>query len=202
MASETVPITAISQTPVGAAQAQRNLVVFRLEAQGYAIPVEAILQIIEMVAITPLPQVNPVVEGIINLRGEAVPVLNFRRYLGMPTAPLRLHTPIILVRNLAADATPALWQKVGLIVDEVTDVMSIRASAITSLPGILPEGLRRAPVIQGLVHAAREILVLLDVTQLFAQEQTPLLPTKASVPPVFSPETLLALESALEEVAS
>lgn len=201
MANETVPITAASHTPAGV-QAQRSFVVFRLEAQGYAIPVEAILQIIEMVAITPLPQVNPVVKGIINLRGEAVPVLSLRRYLGMAELPLQLHTPIILVRNGEADATPTPWHKVGLIVDEVTDVISIRAGAITSMPGILPEGLRQAPIVEGLVHTAYETIILLDVAQLFTQDQAPLLPAKIAAPQVVSPATQPTPESTPGEVAA
>ncbi|HNT73637.1 MAG TPA: chemotaxis protein CheW [Anaerolineae bacterium] len=189
MANESVPITAASHAPVGAVQAQRYLVVFRLEAQGYAIPVEAILQIIEMVAITPIPQINPVVEGLINLRGEVVPVLNLRRYLGMSGAPLQLHTPIILVHHTGADATGAVWQKAGLIVDEVLDVMTVRDEAITSLPGILPEGLRQAPMVQGLVHHAHDLVILLDVAQLFASEQLPPLSMKSATLAELLPES-------------
>ncbi len=201
MANETVPITAASHTPAGV-QAQRSFVVFRLETQGYAIPVEAILQIIEMVAITPLPQVNPVVKGIINLRGEAVPVLSLRRYLGMAEIPLQLHTPIILVRNVETDATSTSWHKVGLIVDEVTDVISIRTGAITSLPGILPEGLRQTPIVEGLIHTAYETVILLDVAQLFTQAQAPLLPAKVVARQALSLEAQQTPESTPEEAAA
>lgn len=198
MANESVPITAASHIPADG-PAQRYLVIFRLEAQVYALPVEAIIQIIEMVAITPIPQINPVVKGVINLRGEAVPVLNLRRYWGLPEVPLHLHTPIILIHNAAADEGPRR-QKAGLIVDEVLDVMAAREEAISSLPGVLPEGLQQAPLVQGLVHTTHGLIVLLAPEQLFAPDQAPLLPAKILAPQTWA-ETPPTPENSPAEVA-
>ena len=149
--------------------AQRNLVAFQLGKQVYAMPIDIILQIIEMVTITPIPQVNSVVAGAINVRGEALPVINLRRYLGLPERELELHTPIILVQVQNPDAE-SVRQKIGLIVDEVIDVLSMLDDHVTPLPDILPEELRNAPIVQGLVHTSYGMVVLLELNELFSAQ--------------------------------
>jgi purine-binding chemotaxis protein CheW len=143
--------------------ATRSLVTFRLDRQTYALPIEPIMQIIEMVAITPIPQANSAVEGVINVRGVPVPVINTRCQLGLPEAKLQLHTPIILVQTGERAA--------GLIVDEVADVLNISADQITHPKDILPDELSEVPLIQGLTHTAQGAVLLLDLEHLFASNQ-------------------------------
>jgi len=139
-----------------------HLVTFRLDRQTYALPIEPIVQIIEMVAITPIPQVNPAVEGVINVRGTAVPVVNLRCHLGLPEAKLQLHTPIILVQTGE--------RMVGLIVDQVADVLNISADQITRPKDMLPDGLSDAPLLQGLMHTSQGAVLLLDLERLWASK--------------------------------
>jgi purine-binding chemotaxis protein CheW len=142
---------------------QRNLVAFRLDQQIYALPIELIVQIIEMVTITPIPQASNTVEGVINVRGAPVPTINLRRHLGLPNAPLQLHTPIVLVQ--------VGEQMVGLIVDEVLDVLSLRGDQITRPANILPEGLGEALVLQGVAYVQNDTVLLLDLEHLFLPHQ-------------------------------
>jgi purine-binding chemotaxis protein CheW len=135
-------------------------VTFRLDQQIYALPVEPIAQIIEMVTIMPLLGVNPSVQGAINVRGIAVPVINLRRHLNLTEKKLQLHTPIILVR-------PGEWLA-GLIVDEVTDVITVNAGQITNPMDRLPESLGDAPFLQGVLHTPRGAIVLLNLEHLLA----------------------------------
>jgi purine-binding chemotaxis protein CheW len=87
-----------------------TIVTFCLGSQTYALPITPVRQIIEMVTITPLPQINHTVAGVINFHGTLAPVINLRRYLGLDEIPLQLHTPIILVNIFE--------RVVGLIVDQ------------------------------------------------------------------------------------
>jgi len=155
-----------SQDSQNTESATCNLVAFRLDRQTYALPIEPIVQIIEMVAITPIPQTDPAVEGVINVRGTAVPVVNLRCQLGLPEAKLQLHTPIILVRSGE--------RMVGLIVDQVADVLNIRADQITRPKDMLPDGLSDVPLVQGLSHTSQGALLLLDLEHLFASNQAQL----------------------------
>ena len=162
-----------SQDSQNMESAMRNLVAFQLDRQTYALPIEPIVQIIEMVAITPIPQVNPAVEGVINVRGTAVPVINLRCQLGLPEAKLQLHTPIILVQTGE--------RMVGLIVDQVADVLNISADQITRPKDMLPDGLSDAPLLQGLMHTSQGAVLLLDLEHLWASK------------PAQPPQTLAAL---------
>ncbi len=159
----------------------RNLVTFRLDRQTYALPIEPIVQIIEMVTITPIPQVNHSVEGVINVRGAPIPVVNLRRHLGLPEAklheskpPYGLHTPIILVQ--VGERT------VGLIVDQVAEVLDVSASQITCPADLLPEGLSDAPLLQGLMQAPGGAVLLLDLAALFGPGQAKLAQVLAALP--------------------
>jgi purine-binding chemotaxis protein CheW len=141
----------------------RNLVTFRLEQRTYALPVEPIAQIIEMVTIIPILQAEDSVAGVINVRGAAVPVVNMRGHFGLPEVPLQLNTPIILAR---IDG-----RVVGLIVDEVIDVLSLSAAQIARPADILPEGMVQPPVLGGVAYTPDDALLLLDVEHLFSPSQ-------------------------------
>ncbi len=142
---------------------QRHLLLFRLERQSYALPVEVIMQIIPMVTISPLPQVSEAVEGIVNVNGEMVPVINLGRHIGQRATPRRLHTPIILTQSREMD--------VGLIVDEVLDVFHFAEKHIKRPTDILPEGMGEANILQGLTYNQGETVLLLDLDHLFQPQQ-------------------------------
>ncbi|MFZ6031118.1 MAG: chemotaxis protein CheW [Chloroflexota bacterium] len=148
-----------NSSPVIGANERYHLVTFRLDRQVYALPIEPIRQIIEMVTITPIPQVSSLIEGVINVRGTAIPVVNLRHHLGIARIPLQLHTPIILVN--------ASGRLVGLIVDEVMDVFDCQANAVVHPRDILPDGIGETPLLSGLIRAEENVIMLLDADHLF-----------------------------------
>jgi purine-binding chemotaxis protein CheW len=150
-------------TDSGNSPGQRSLVAFRLHRQTYALPIEPVVQIVELVAITPIPQLSQVVEGVINVRGAIVPLVNMRRHLGLPEASLHLHTPIVLVR--------AGERVVGLIVDEVLDVLSLADERIARSADVLPQELGEVPLLQGLARTPDGMVLLLDLEHLFLPHQ-------------------------------
>jgi purine-binding chemotaxis protein CheW len=139
----------------------RRLVVLRLGAQRYALPIEPIVQLVEMVTITPLPQAHPVVGGLITVRGASVPVVDLRRVLGLTATQRALHTPIVLLQ-LAG-------RLVGLLVDDVLDVRAAPAGQIAPPDELLPEGLGPLPAIEGLIRDQDGAVLLLDLAQLFRE---------------------------------
>jgi purine-binding chemotaxis protein CheW len=165
----------LTLTDLGNPADQRNLVVFRLDRQTYALPIEPIVQIIEMVTITPIPQISNTVEGVINVRGVPILVVNLRRHLGLPEATLQLHTPIVLAQIGES--------MVGLIVDEVLDVLSLPGGQITRPADVLLEGLGEAPIFQGLVHSPDGMMLLLDLEHLFLPHQVQVLAQAVETPP-------------------
>jgi purine-binding chemotaxis protein CheW len=163
-----------------------NLIAFRLDRQTYALPIESIIKIVEMVTITPIPQVNHSVEGVINFHGAAVPIVNLRRHLGLPATGRQLHTPIVLVQTGE--------RMVGLIVDEVTNVLNVPAEQIVHPAEILPEGLGDSPLLQGLAHTPAGMVLMLDLDHLF-------LTVGASLPGSILQETELYNPQAEEAMA-
>lgn len=136
-----------------------TVVTFQLEEKTYALPLASVLQIIPLVALTPLPQAHPAVAGVMNFRGRAVPVIHMRRYFGLAEAQPGLYTPIVL--------TQAGNRTVGLIVDTVVDVLDLSPTRMVSLVEIMPEGLGEIPMLEGLSHADNGTILLLDLSHLF-----------------------------------
>ncbi|CAB1369448.1 chemotaxis protein CheW [Denitratisoma oestradiolicum] len=73
-------------------------VAFSLAEQRFALPVQWVEQVVRAVAVTPLPKAPPVVRGIIDFRGEVVPVMDIRQRLDLPSRPMALSDQIIIAR--------------------------------------------------------------------------------------------------------
>jgi purine-binding chemotaxis protein CheW len=67
---------------------QKEILVFALADQRYALWVKDVREVLRAVAIVPLPRAPRLVEGVIDLRGRLVPVLDLRGHLGLPSKPL------------------------------------------------------------------------------------------------------------------
>ena len=98
----------------GHSSATYQFVGFRLGGEDYAIAITKIQEIIVMKPITRIPQVPDYIEGLINLRGSVIPVVNLRTLFGLPVRQLDDETRTIIVN--VGDRT------IGYIVDEVTQV--------------------------------------------------------------------------------
>jgi purine-binding chemotaxis protein CheW len=99
-----------------------ELVVFRLEGREYAFPLEHVNEVLGMVALTPVPEAPPWLSGVINLRGQVVPVVDLRTRLGLPYQVPGLSTPIMVVQ--------AGGRMAGLIVDAVDEVLALPPGSI------------------------------------------------------------------------
>ncbi|RPI25258.1 MAG: hypothetical protein EHM70_20325, partial [Chloroflexota bacterium] len=136
-------------------------------AQVFALPLDPILQILPMVTITPIPQLEDTALGVINVHGAVTPVVDLRVLIGMGEAPLLLYTPIILIKTKGFN--------LGLVVDEVMDVISVPVDSLTGLHGVIPEELGEAPILQGLAHIPDRILPLINPDYMLLPDQAKLL---------------------------
>ncbi len=92
-------------------------VIFRLADQRWALPIEKVQEIQQIVAFTEVPDPSAAMLGMIDLRGRVVPALDARLLLGIEAHPFTLQTPMIFCR--------ARGLLVALVVDEVEDVVSV-----------------------------------------------------------------------------
>ncbi|HOT93405.1 MAG TPA: chemotaxis protein CheW [Anaerolineae bacterium] len=158
---ETIPTP---KTTASADAAGLTVLTFQLDRQVYAVPITPIIQLIEMVTIIPLPQTSNGIEGIINVRGTMVPVVSLRYYVGLEKRPWALHTPIILIRLPDEHI-------VGLIVDEVLEVVTLQETPVTPAT-FLPPGLKATQLLRGVAYHNGQVILLLDHEHLFNVAQT------------------------------
>lgn len=143
------------------------LLTFTVGGQLYSFAVSSVVRIIEMVTITHLPDVPDFVQGIINLQGKAVPVIDLRRRFNLPLQAYGLHTPIILV-NLGGDG-----RMLGLIVDTVEDVLNVPRLSLEITEGFVPSDTAgplaiRTAYIAGVAKVNRQMIIVLDTHALLA----------------------------------
>ncbi len=128
------------------------------------ITLDAIRELLEYQPLTTLPRMSPLLAGVLNLRGNGVPVLNLAHCLGLPASPQQRRSCIIILQ--LATAAPA--SDIGILVDEVHAVEDIANDAIEAPPQLgklLPPGL-----LAGMVREAQGFTLLLDAGQLLTPD--------------------------------
>ena len=122
----------VETTETAGARDDEHVVIFRLAEEFYALDIQAVQEIVRMQSITSIPGSDAWVEGITNLRGRVVPVIDLRRRCGVVDNDHTNETRIVVVS--------AAGGMVGLIVDAVSEVLRIPAdqvetpSTIAALP--------------------------------------------------------------------
>ena len=142
-----------SQTPVAPAAGGEELVVVTTADRDHALPAARVLEVLPMVALTPLPLAPAWLAGVLDLRGTAVPVIDLRERLGLAAPPPGLDAQILIVEHAGALC--------GMVVDGV--------GGFVTAPGglVAPEGpLAALPLVAGLARAGGRLIVVLDVARL------------------------------------
>lgn len=140
---------------------ERQLVVFRLAKEEYGLPISQVKEINRLAAITKLPQAPDFVEGIINLRGAVIAVIDLRKRFSLPQEAYGEDSRIIIVETKG--------QTVGIIVDAVTEVLRLPEEDITPPP---PSFILDARYIHGVGKVGERLIILLDIDEvLTAKEQ-------------------------------
>jgi purine-binding chemotaxis protein CheW len=139
--------------------------IFGVEGQWYGLPVSQVLRIIEMVAMLELPGAPQGVQGMINVQGQIVPVIDLRRRWGLPSQIYTLRTPIILV------AGEKEGQTLGLIVDSVAEVIEVRPEQLKRIEQVVPvesvgELTHQAPYLSSIARWGQQMGLLLKVEAL------------------------------------
>ncbi len=109
-----------------------QVVVFRLDKEEFGVPIESVQEIVRVPEeLTHVPKAPPFVEGVINLRGAVLPVIDLRRRLGLPSVERsdRQRVMVFLIEGM----------RTGFIVDSVAEVLKIHKSAIESSPNLSSE---------------------------------------------------------------
>jgi purine-binding chemotaxis protein CheW len=150
------------KTEAGAAE--RQFVTLGIEREVFAIPVEAVLEILDMRPVFHIPEAPHYMLGLIDLRGRSVPVLDLRAKLNLPTVP-PTETTRILVIEVEVCGHPLV---LGLVADRVIEVLALSSRDIEPAPEI---GVRwQSEYISGVGHRDASFVIIFDLPRLFAAE--------------------------------
>ena len=132
---------------------------FELDGQAYALPIDAVREILRPVAIEPVPGTTALVCGVINLRGSIVTVFDLRRRLGRDAVVV----PAGADRQRILIFTPER-EAFGIRVDAVTQIVKLPSSSVQPAPAV--GSMTDAAQAAGVVCADDGLLTLLDPRQL------------------------------------
>ncbi|MEI7742139.1 MAG: chemotaxis protein CheW [Chloroflexota bacterium] len=135
-----------------------QIVVFALNDERYGLEISAVYEIIRYQPITAVPQAPVAVEGVINLRGRIIPIVDLRTRFGLAPSDASGSSRIVV-----CDAGS---RHVGLIVDAVSEVLMVPADAVEPTPEIAV-GIDTAYV-RGVAKLDDQMIILLDLEQLFS----------------------------------
>lgn len=133
-----------------------QLVLFELDERRYALPLEVVEQVVSVVEITPLPNAPAAVLGVINVRGEIVPVFDVRQRFGLDRRQIEVTDQLLI----ATTAT----RRVAILSDRVTGLVELQVLMAES---IVPE----LEGIQGITTVSNQIILVQDLDKFLSAEQ-------------------------------
>jgi len=142
-------------------EAITQLVVFQLGPELYGADIAVVREVCPLQRVTRVPRTPAYVEGVTNLRGRVIPVVDLRRRLGLPAGPA---TPSTRIAVAELDG-----EQVGMIVDAVLEVARVPEKAIEP-SGSLVHGVDRQYV-RGVAHVHDRLVILLDLAQVLRNAQ-------------------------------
>lgn len=140
---------------------ESQLILFSLKNGNYGIPIENVAEINKMEEITVVPRAPKFIEGVINLRGNVVPIIDLRKRFGMNTSEKTKKTKIIIVQFNK--------RQFGLIVDSVSEVLTLASDQIEpSLPMV--SGLK-AEFIKGIGKDGEKLIIILEISRILQSDE-------------------------------
>lgn len=140
---------------------ETQLVVFVMENEEFACSIQNVREVLKMIKVTPLPRSLDFVEGVINMRGEVLPVIDLRKRFGLPEAERTDESRIIIVE--------VEERMVGLIVDSVSEVISLDNKQIQEAPNQVAGG--KTDLITGVGKVDDRMLIILDLDRILTSEE-------------------------------
>ncbi|HTJ26124.1 MAG TPA: chemotaxis protein CheW [Candidatus Limnocylindria bacterium] len=135
-----------------------QVVSFKLGSEEYGVDIAQVQEINRMVAITHVPRAPQFMEGVINLRGQLIPIIDLRARFGMPRAEHTKNTRIV-VTEIGA-------KRVGMVVDSVSEVLRLATEHIEDAPEMIT-GVD-TEYIRGVGKIEDRLIILLDLARIIS----------------------------------
>lgn len=141
----------------------RQLVGFVIGEELFGVDILSVQEIIRETTITPIPDSPDFLEGVINLRGNIIPVIDLRKRL-------QLKQPAPAEKSLWIVILIVEGRVTGFVVDRVTKVLNVPEESIKLPPDIVLAGLKRQ-YIKGVCRMAHQLLILLDFNRVLMADE-------------------------------
>jgi purine-binding chemotaxis protein CheW len=139
--------------------------IFRLGSEEFGVRVLKVREIMGMQEVTPVPHTPAYGKGVIDLRGKVIPVIDLRLRFGLPSAEDTSRTCILVVRTHLGEDQLLM----GIVVDEVSEVVNLAASDIEETPDFGPE--IETPYLLGMAKGKDKVKILLDIDQVLNSQE-------------------------------
>jgi purine-binding chemotaxis protein CheW len=152
-----------------------QFVTLGIDREVFAVPVDAVLEILDMRAMFRIPEAPNYLAGLIDVRGRGVPVIDLRLKLGLPAQAANEMTRILVLEVAVGDQKLVL----GLIADRVIEVITLDKREIQPAPAI---GLQwRSDYISGVGRRNDNFVIIFELTRLFSSSDVALISATAKV---------------------
>ena len=136
-----------------------QVVIFRIQEEEYAISIAETKEILQYREARRLPSTPDYLEGVIDLRGQIIPVIRLSAKFGLMGD--RPEDRRIIIMEIGS-------REIGIIVDEVTEVLNLAAAHVESVPAVCNE---LGACIKGIGRIGNRLIILLDSAQLFSNDE-------------------------------
>lgn len=134
---------------------------FYLEEEVYGVHISDVKEIIAMMKTTPVPKTPKFIQGVMNLRGNIIPVVDMRLKFDMPSIPAHMYTAIVIIK---------LGEKqIGFIVDKVEEVINVEEEHLSIPPEFGSHIDTR--FIKNMAQYKQKVVMILDLLALFGEEE-------------------------------
>ena len=143
-----------------------QMVTFNLGPEVFGVNILQVQEINRMVEITAVPHTEEYVEGIINLRGKVIPIIDLRKKFGLAEKEQDNHTRIIVV--------DVSGETVGLVVDSVSEVLRVPSGSLEEAPKLVTGGSHNgADYIRSVAKLDDRLLIYLDLDKIIISSILP-----------------------------
>ena len=139
-----------------------QLVVFELANEHYGVDISAVNTIIRMQEITEVPRTPKFVDGVINLRGSIIPVIDLRKRFGLPVSDITKASRIVVVE--------AASQMIGMVVDAVAETLRIPCASIEPPSPVVVSV--DSEYLRGIGKQDDRLVILLDLDKVLSSKET------------------------------
>ena len=141
---------------------EAQLVVFKIGEEEFGVEINQVREIVKLVSITRMPKAPVFIEGVVNLRGQIITVIDLAKRLDLPSTGKTEETRIMVVE--VGDNT------VGMIVDSVSEVLRLSIDDIEATPSLIDTEVHEK-YLRGVGKSADRLLILLDLNEVLSHEE-------------------------------